>query len=355
MKHKRRISKRKLKKAAFVGAVLILMLVMVYSGFRIVESTVLRNATDDDQKFETKTIVRDGVEYFPRQDVTTFLLMGIDREGKVKESGSYQNPGAADVVVLAVFDERNETYSILYLNRDTMLEMPVLGIGGKQAGTFHGQLALAHTYGSGLKDSCENVRTAVSNLLYGVRLDYYVAMNMDVVTILNDGVGGVSVNVTEDFSKVDPTIEMGEMTLMGQQAINYVRTRKDVGDQLNLSRMERQQDYIEGFLTALKEKQQKKENFFLSVYDDVEDYIVSDCPASIIGGLVERYSDYELTRVVCPKGENVKGEKYMEFYVDGEDLDGIILDMFYGPKEDTKDTDGETPILWKLMLKVRGQ
>lgn len=332
-KKKRRISKRALKKAAFVCVILVLVLVMVYSGLQILESTVLRNASDDDQKVISKTITRGDVDYFPRQDITTFLIMGIDRQGKVEDSGSYHNPGSADVVMLAVFDEIEEVYSIVYLNRDTMLTMPVLGVGGKQAGTLYGQLALAHTYGSGLKDSCENVRQTVSDFLYGIRIDYYVAMNMDAITILNDAVGGVTVTVTEDFSGVDKTIGKGKVTLTGEQAVNYVRSRKDVGDQLNLSRMERQQDYIEGFLTALKEKNDGNPRFLTSVYSDVEDYLVSDCPVSSLAGMVEYYGEFDLDRIVSPKGENVMGEKYMEFYVDEEDLDAIILDIFYAPKE----------------------
>ena len=341
MKKRKRIRRSTLKRIGFVGLILVLVLVMVFSGFQLLESTVLHNATDDDQKIISKTITRGDANYFPRQDVTTFLIMGIDRQGRVEASGSYNNRGAADVVVLAVFDETEETYSIVYLNRDTMVEMPVIGLGGKQAGTNYGQLALAHTYGSGLKDSCENVRKTVSDLFYGIHIDYYIAMNMDAITILNDSVGGVTVRVTEDFSKVDPTIKKGEMTLMGQQAMNYVRTRKDVGDQLNLSRMERQKDYIEGFLNALKEKNQKSKNFLTSVYDGVEDYLVSDCPVGSIGGLVERYSTYDLVRIVSPKGENVMGEKYVEYYVDEADLDALILDTFYAPIELVSEMDEE--------------
>ena len=77
-------------------------------------------------------------------------------------------------------------------------------------------------------------------------------MNMDAIPILNDAVGGVTVEVTEDFSAVDPSIGMGQVTLRGDQALNYVRTRKDVGDQLNLSRIQRQKQYLEAFAEAFR-------------------------------------------------------------------------------------------------------
>ena len=261
------------------------------------------------------------------------LVLGIDQYGPVQDSGYYSNTGAADMAMLLIFDETNERCDVLYLNRDTMLEMPVLGIGGRQAGTYYGQLALSHTYGSGLEDSAENSRDTISDFLYGLRIDHYVAMNMDAIAILNDAVGGVTVNITEDFSQVDSTIGMGQVTLMGQQAINFVRTRKDVGDQLNLSRIERQQDYVDSFVDAFRVKQEAEgESFILNAYEAVSPYLVTDCSANAISGMINRYGAYAINEVVTPEGENVMGEEYYEFYVDEEALDALILRLFYAPK-----------------------
>lgn len=315
---------------ACLCAILILMLVMLYSGLRILESTVLY-PQQEAQPAVSKTITRNGVDYFPRQDITTLLVIGVDRYGPVADSGSYQNTGAADMAMVLIFDEVNETCAVLQLNRDTMVEMPVLGVGGRQAGTYYGQLALSHTYGSGLEDSCENVRDTVSSLLYGVRIDYYAAMNMDAIAILNDAVGGVTVNVTENFSQVDPTITQGEMTLMGDQAVTYVRTRKGVGDQLNLSRIERQKKYVDGFVTALRAKQGDS-GFILSAYEEVSPYLVTDCSTSVITSLADRFASYEITEVVSPAGENVLTGEYYEFHLDETALDKLILRLFYAPK-----------------------
>ena len=319
------------KKAAYSAAILVLVLVMIFSGLRILESTVF-NRERGEETLVSKTITRDGVDYFPRQDITVVLVMGIDQTGPVEDSGSYNNSGAADTVMLVIFDEKNEECRVLALNRDTMLEMPVLGIGGKQAGTYYGQLALSHTYGSGLEDSCENTRNTVSNFLYGINIDYYVSMNIDAISILNDAVGGVKVNVTEDFSQIDPTIGMGEVTLNGEQAINYVRTRKEVGDQLNISRMERQRGYVDGFLTAFRAKQEQDSSFVVTVYEEISPYIVTDCSGNTMANLLEKYADYEIVEIVSPEGENFLGNEYYEFYVDEEALDELIIRLFYAPK-----------------------
>ncbi len=323
---------KQLKTFGFYCVLLLLVLVMLYSGLQILESTVLRPNPGDVDDYVSKTITRNGVDYFPRQDITVVLVMGIDQNGKVADSQSYNNKGAADMVMVLMLDDTKKECTALHLNRDTMMKIPVLGIGGKPAGSIYGQLALSHTYGSGLADSCENTKKAVSDFLYGLEIDYYVSMNMDAIAILNDAVGGVTVNVVHDFSQVDPTIGMGQVKLMGQQAINFVRTRKDVGDQLNLSRIERQEAYIDGFLEAFRAKRKEQPDFMLEAYEDVADYLVTDCSAKTINSLVNRYAEYDIVEVVSPAGRNVMGEEYFEYHVDEKALDELILRLFYAPK-----------------------
>lgn len=316
-----------------VAAILVLVLVFIYSGLRILESTVLRDQTGTEPSYSGKTIIHNGVEYFPRQDITVVMLAGIDEKGPVQDSGSYNNPGESDMVSLLIFDESTQEVDILTLNRDTMMDIPVLGIGGKPAGTMYGQLALAHTFGSGLEDSCENLKTAVSDFLSGAVIDYYVALNMDAIIQLNDAVGGVTVNVTDDFSEVDPTISMGEMTLRGEQALHFVQTRQGVGNQLNLNRMARQEAYMSGFMESLHTRLSADSSFVSSVYGQIEPYMVTDCSLKVLSSLMTRYEHYGLGEIVSIKGENVKGEKYMEYYVDEVERDKIVLEYLFAAKQ----------------------
>lgn len=317
---------------AFYLILLVLVLAVLYCAMQILEATVLYTGEEDAEIHESKTIIRGDTAYFPRQDITTVLVLGIDQYGPVTQSESYNNRGAADMDMLLIFDEAAQSCTVLQLNRDTMLEMPVLGIGGRQAGTYYGQLALSHTYGTGLTDSCENTRQTISDFLYGLKIDYYVAMNMDAIAILNDAVGGVTVTVTDDFSQVDPTITRGEVHLMGEHAVSFVRSRQNVGDQLNLSRIQRQKEYIDGFVEAFRRKQEADTEFIVSAYKQVEPYIVTDCSVNAISGMIERYGGYEITEVVTPEGENVLTGEYFEFHVDEEKLDELILRLFYAAK-----------------------
>ena len=322
----------KIKQLAFLVAVLLLVIIMLYSGLQILEATLLNSGSNVDTGIVSKTITRNGIDYYPRQDITVMLFMGIDQMEPVSDSGVFTNPGAADAVMLMIFDEKNETISILQINRDTMLDIPILGIGGREAGTMYGQLALAHTYGSGLEDSCINTRKAISRFLGGISIDYYIAMNMGAVAILNDAVGGVTVTVTDDFSDVDPTITMGEITLHGEQALNFVRDRKDVGDQKNATRMNRQRAYMESFRDSFLANMNQGAGFVVDTYSAVAPYLVSDCPINTLTAMIERYDDYEFTGVITPKGDNILGETYYEFYADEKALDDLVIELFYAPK-----------------------
>lgn len=323
---------RRQGKPVILIVILILVLVFLISGLQFLESTVF-HPTGYQETQSSKTIVRDGVEYFPKQDITVIMLAGIDEMGPVQSSGSYNNTGEADMVSLLIFNETEKVVDILALNRDTMLEMPILGIGSKEAGTIYGQLALAHTYGTGLEDSAQNLRKTVSNFLYGVYIDYYVTMHMDAISVLNDAVGGVTVTVTDDFSEIDPQITAGEYTLKGEQAVTYVRTRQGLGDQLNTTRMKRHREYMAGFMTALKQCVAESPSFALNTYEKTSEYIVSDCSTSALTALANRCAGYELGDVVTIEGENVKGEQYMEYHVDEEAMDRVILKYLYAPKK----------------------
>lgn len=322
----------KSRKVACICVILILVIAAMFGGLWIWESTDFFGNGDIQVDRVSKTVTRNGVEYFPRQDITVILVLGTDQYGPVEASIGYTNESRCDAVEVVILDHTAQNYTILSLNRDTMVTMPALGLGGKQAGTLYGQLALSHAFGDGLEESCENTRKTVSDLLYGITIDHYVALNLEGIIVVNDAVGGVTVNVKDDFSAIDPTITKGEMTLKGRQALYYVQTRLKVGDELNLSRMDRQQEYMMGLMEAFREKSGESDSFLLELFEQIGPYMVTDCSASVISGLLSRCSDYPMAEIVTPKGRNVRGEPYYEFYLDENKLDDLVLRLFYARK-----------------------
>lgn len=315
------------------GLLLLLLFVAIFafSGIMLVEQ-IRQPDLAEGEPIERKTIVRDGVEYFPRQDLDVFLVIGTDVEGPVKASGGQFNDGQADSIFLLVFDKTAEEVRLLTLNRDSMVTMPALNEKGYPSGTYYGHLAQSHAFGSGLEDSCENTRQTVSDLLGGIEIDHYVSFNLDAIALANDAVGGVTVTVTDDFSAVTEDIPVGEVTLHGDQAEIFVRGRKDVGDQQNTSRMERQKVYLESFLESLKDIMAGSETFALNLYEEISPYMVTDCSVTVFSEILSQYDDYTLAEILSPEGESVRGEEYMEFYLDEEALDELTVRLFFAPK-----------------------
>lgn len=272
--------------------------------------------------------------YVPRDELDTVLILGIDKFGATEDPEQYRNNQQSDFMLLLSLDRKQKTYTALHLNRDTMTEIPVLGVTGEHAGSFTGQLALSHTYGTGGKDSCRNSVEAVSDLLHGVKIDHYLSLTMDAVAILNDYAGGVTVDVLDDFSEVDPTLVQGEtVTLKGDQALTYVRTRKDLDDSSNLHRMERQRQYLTALREQIYRKSQDDPNFFAKALTKVSDYMVSDVTVNQMSAINEKIEDYTFTGFQTLKGEAVKGDEYMEYYVDEDALMETVLGLYFKPKE----------------------
>ena len=323
----------KLKKIGFILLGILLIGVVIYSGFRFLEATVFLDDEKSPSKSPSKTIVVDGVKYFPKQDIETFLIIGVDEDGEMVRRETLENEGMADAIMLAVFNRTDETIDIISLNRDSMTDISVRGLDGRKVDSMNAQLALSYAYGDGMESSCENTIEAVSKMLYGIEIDHFMALNMDAIKVLNDAVDGVTVDVWDDFSAVDPSIYMGRVTLYGDQALTYIRARKDVGDQLNVNRMERQQEYMENFFYALKYAVEMDSEFAIKHYEDLTKYMVTDCSVTTMSSMLERYGAYELGEIVTPEGENVRGEKYMEFYVDEDSLEDLVLEHFFAEKK----------------------
>ena len=273
-------------------------------------------------------IERDGVWYAPKQGQETMLLIGLDKMDPLKQSEGYNNNTQADFLLLAVFDDIEEKVHVLHINRDSMAEIPVLGVDGQPAGSVTGQLALAYTYGSGLNDTVD----AVSDFLYGIEIDHYVAMTMGAIPYLNDLIGGVEVTVLDDFSGIDDSLVEGEtITLKGEQALHYVRNRAELEDSTNLNRMKRQQQYL---MAAAQKIENLDEDFTISPEQlaQIAKYILSDCSIDTLSRMSEQFGTYKLQELQDIRGEAVQGEEYIEYYVDEDALAEQVLELFYEEK-----------------------
>lgn len=282
----------------------------------------------DSGEDETECIEYEGSTYVRKESVSAYLILGIDVSGPVRSNKSYIGGGQADLQLVVVVDWQEETWQILQLNRDTMTDVPVLGVMGDVVSTQYEQLCLAHSYGDGLEDSCINNVNTVSALLGGQKIDGYVSLNIDGVAILNDAVGGVTLTVQSDFSEVDESLVEGEtITLTGEQAVTYVRSRRGVDDQTNLSRMVRQRQYMKALVAQCRTV---GEEILLEAYDVLSDYLVTDMGSRGLTELMQTMEEYtELETLTIDRESYLDDTGANAYELDSDSLQRTILQLFY--------------------------
>ena len=272
----------------------------------------------------------EGVPYRRRKNLTSILMMGVDRDspGVGTRSG-----GQADFLRLVVLDSSAKKVTQIQIDRDTMTPITILGILGDKSGVRTAQICLSHGYGDGGAQSCELTMDAVSNLLFGTPIDFYVAMNLNGIAALNDAVGGVTVTLEHDFSALDPAMTPGTtLTLRGKQAEYFVRNRKDIGVGTNEARMARQQAYLDQLAEQLDTKLSNDKDFAGMLYDALEDYLTTDLSRGRLINETWNAMGYERLPLIELAGEHRVGEDgFMQFIVDEDALRRKVMELFYEP------------------------
>ena len=292
-----------------------------------------RQSIFPEQKTENTVYEYNGVEYVKNEDVESFLILGLDKFEDAINNDSYNNDQRADFLMLLVFDNSEKKFTAVHLNRDTMVNMNVLGVAGQKIGTVKKQLALAHTYGNGRDVSCRNTADAVSELLNGVKVNHYLSITMDAVPILNDLLGGVEVTVLDDFSGIDDTLIKGEtVTLHGDHALTYVRERYGLEDSSNSTRMVRQRQYMTAVYDKAMLEIENDDNFVIEASSKLADYIVSDRSVNQLQEIAKKLSQYKFTEIETLEGESVVKDGLMEFRPDADSIDKIVFELFYKKK-----------------------
>ena len=331
---RRKISRRDLLKAA--GAVIL-------SGAALGGGAYLLQRLDDEQsqtntansyttndhrtQAELRELTYKGKTYRQKADIESYLFLGIDVMGPAVGTQSYIAGGQADAQMLLVLDNEAQTWQILQINRDSMVEVPVISMMGTVPYTIVQQIALAHAYGNGREQSCENNVAAVSMMLDDQPIDGYFSLNMGGVGILVDLIGGVTLTITSDFSAVDPTLVEGEtITLNGEQAFEYIRTRKDVDDQTNLARMGRQRQFLKAFEEQVRDMDP---DFAVTAYDALSDYVITDIASGTAVDIADRLKSYTELPLLTIDGENTVEDGYWAYYLDEDSLQQTVLQLFY--------------------------
>lgn len=287
---------------------------------------------EEKNRWQEGWVKYNGKIYAYNQDIMTFLFMGIDKNGDVKEVEEGTNGGQADALFLAVMNPHDKTIRLIGINRNTMTDIDVYNQEGSYLNTVTAQIAVQHGFGNGVEESCEYQVKAVRNLFYSLPIHGYAAINMSAIATINDAVGGVDVTVLEDLTRIDKSLKKGESVhLMGDSAFWYVKYR-NTGEFASADRrLERQKQYLNAFVGEAKQAAKQDISIVLDLYKTISSQMVTDVTVDEVVYLAPILTDYQFDsdNFYILEGETIMGERFEEFYPDEDVLYRLILEVFY--------------------------
>ena len=328
-------SKRLLIRIACIALAVVVLLLLLYQVGRNLETggKVEEPRGSLEGRFEELPVIQyNGKSYQFREKLTSILLLGVDTwSDREVAKDDYRNGGQSDFLLLTVIDHEQKTITPLQIDRDTMTEITILGILGNVSGTRNMQICLSHGFGNGGAQSSGFTVDAVSKLLLGVPVDFYVTMQLDGISTLNDALGGVTVTLEDDFTSLDPAMTPGTtLTLQGKQAEYFARYRMSIGVGTNESRMVRQQVYIQKATELFDADLQKNANFVGHLFDTLEPYLETSMKRARMINETWSTRQYERVPTIQLQGEHTHGKTgFVEFHPDAEALTETVLELFY--------------------------
>ena len=204
-----------------------------------------------------------------KDDFVNILLLGIDY-GASGNWGSGRKTRLedchTDAVMVVSINLDQEKISLVSLPRDTFTYVP--GVHGIY------KLNAAINCAEDLKQGTENVRAAVSWLLGGIKIHYYVAVDMNTMVALGDAVGGVDFDVDMSYEGNSGNYyHAGMQHLDGKGIMDYVRARKNATQEANdIGRTGRQRRMMTAiFSKLLSELKRGNLNILNDIYAITED------------------------------------------------------------------------------------
>lgn len=309
------------------------------------QETPSETAQEDDGNY----VHYNGKRYEYNQSMINILLLGIDSTELPGESIVSQDQ--ADVIVLAALDQKNNKITLINIPRDIMCDIdPSVG-DGDDSSLIHAQLALSYALKSDPTASCELTRDTVSNIFFGLPIQGYGAYYMSGIGELNDAVGGVTLTVIADVDFASKyfwrQLEDGTwkqdywywrltdgntITLRSYEVGPYIQYRDTDRVDANEMRMQRQKQYMLALLSQAKDKFVSDPASILTMYDAVDDYMVTNLNLNSISYLATIASKMTLSGdILSLSGEYVLNEETnnAELYVDQQALESLMLDVFY--------------------------
>ncbi len=280
------------------------------------------DVTDISEEMDMNILVEPGSTFFKaytQSNRLNLLAVGV-------------NNNLTDTIMLVSWDMDNSVVDIISVPRDTYYE--------RDGYDSPGQKKINAAFGS---EGIVGTANAVSDVLFGIPINYYAIITYDSVRTIVDGIGGVPMDVKFDMYYTDPydtpplviDLKAGHHVLNGDEAVQFLRYRYGykLGD---LGRVEAQQEFVKSALSqAMKH----------GIVDSLR-LICSNVQSDLTLGAVSKYAlsalsltDDSFRTWTVPGDGDYIGET--SYFLHDEDATEEMLKEIFGIKSSSHKTDSD--------------
>lgn len=251
----------------------------------------------------TETVTVNGVECTPRQNLFTCLFLGLSGSDPVSE-----RPATCGTAFILVTDKAQDTYAVIVIDGSTVVD---------QAGT-----PLSEAFAEGGSASAAQ---AVSDLLFGITINCTTTVETGAVGILNSSVGGVTVTINSDLTKIDPAMTAGTtLCLTDEQALSFVsRIAADPSE-----RISRQEQYLSAVCPLLIAACEADPSFISSLTESSDAFIDTNMTDKDFSYLAKAISQNTSLGFFSPEGSSTEDNVFIP---DEAALTELVTGLFYLP------------------------
>lgn len=271
------MEKKKKRRFGCLGIFLLIFVIMLLIAIWFIGGSYLKvkqTADNIQHKIEDreKSELRSGKVSIANKDAISVALFGVDSNKQRLATG---DAGRSDSIILMSINPKTNQSQMLSIPRDTYSEMVGKGTNEK--------IAHAYAYG-GAKMAIDSVEK-----LMNVPIDYYATINMDGMHEMVDEVGGIDVVSNATFTSNGNNFVKGqEAHLNGDQAMSFIRSRKEDGAGGDFGRQERQQIVIQALATKVLSVDSVTK--LDAILKNVEGNVVTDLSFDDLKGLATGYN-----------------------------------------------------------------
>lgn len=237
------------------------------------------------------------------------LVVGYD--------SSINGPPRADTIMIASVDLKTKDIGVLFVPRDTRVEIPGHGTG---------KINASHAYGG-----IELTDKTLENFL-DIPIDYYVETDFNGFADIIDAIGGVNLDIEKPLEYEDKAggvnidLPAGDnIHLNGEEALDYVRYREPA--KADIGRIQRQQKFIQAVMDKILSPDIIVK--LPDVYNNVTDAVNTNIPLKDVSPFVKLAKNTDLnsleTDMVPGKPKYINEVSY--WIPENEELDILVNNL----------------------------